>query len=309
MEINQMKYLVTIVESNFNISSAAKKLYTSQSSISQVILNIEKESGTQLFTRERGRLRSLTSFGTFIYQESIKILDIYDRMMERINEGQYTQLTSLKIGVPELIVKVYLEDFFLNFIKTNPAVRLEIVEIGSKDIAAMMEKNLLDFAILVEPTHLNPVLFNKINIISDNLQAFMSKDHALAEKTILEWTDLDGVDLALFHSDFITHHLVSEKLMANGLNTNEISITSSSWAFLVDMSLKNNMLTLLASRVKEMNLSDSLVTIPFADPIPFEVSVWSHKRDRTVSVEQSFIQQIQEFSGENHTKNELEKSQ
>lgn len=291
-----MKYLVTIVESNYNISSAAKKLYTSQSSISQVILNIEKESNAQIFIREKGRLRSLTPFGTYIYQESIKILNIYDKMMEKINEGMYTQSSVLKVGIPELIVKVYLEDFFLNYIKNNPNVRLEVVEIGSKDIASMMEKNLIDFAILVEPTHLNPSKFNKIGIISDELVAFVAPTHELASEEILDWKMLDGVDLALFHSDFITHHLVTDKLTKVGLNTNDIAVTSSSWAFLIDMCLKNNMLTLLASKVQEMSVAEGLVAKRFNDPIPFEVTVWSHKRDRKVKAEENFLEVLNAFT-------------
>ena len=296
MEINQMKYLVTIVESNYNISAAAKKLYTSQSSISQVILNIEKESNALIFTREKGRLRSLTPFGVYIYQESIKILNIYDKMMDKINEGMYVQSSVLKVGVPELIVKVYLEDFFLKYIKSNPNVRLEIVEIGSKDIASMMEKNLLDFAILVEPTHLNPSTFNKIKIISDELYAFMAPNHELASQDQLDWKMLEGVDLALFHSDFITHHLVTEKLTKVGLNNHDIAVTSSSWAFLIDMCLKNNMLTLLASKVKEMGVASELVAKPFIDPIPFEVTVWYHKRDRKVSAEENFLADLNAYT-------------
>lgn len=292
MEINQLRYFVTIVESNFNISTAAKKLYTSQSSISQVILNVERESNSLLFVRERGRLRSLTPFGQYIYQESIKILDIYDAMMAKINEGVNTQTGVLKVGIPELIVKVYLEDTFLKFIKENTNIRLEVVEIGSKDIAAMLEKNALDFAILVEPTLLNPAVFNNQRIIHDELYAYMSKNHELADHEKLTWDMLEKADLALFHTDFITHHLVTDKLKANGLKNKEISLTSSSWTFLIDMCLKNNMVTLLASKVKDQDLSSDLVAIPFENPIPFDVSVWSHKRDRKIQIEEDFKENL-----------------
>ena len=39
MNISQMQYIVEIVQSNFNITAAAQKLYVSQSAISQFIIN------------------------------------------------------------------------------------------------------------------------------------------------------------------------------------------------------------------------------------------------------------------------------
>lgn len=212
--------------------------------------------------------------------------------MAKINEGVNTQTGVLKVGIPELIVKVYLEDTFLKFIKENTNIRLEVVEIGSKDIAAMLEKNALDFAILVEPTLLNPAVFNNQRIIHDELYAYMSKNHELAKNEKLTWDMLEKADLALFHTDFITHHLVTDKLKANGLKNKEISLTSSSWTFLMDMCLKNNMVTLLASKVKDQDLSSDLVAIPFENPIPFDVSVWSHKRDRKIQIEEDFKEKL-----------------
>lgn len=292
MDITQLKYLITIVESDYNISSAAKKLYTSQSTISQVVLNIEKESNQPLFVREKGRLRSLSPFGSFIYNEAIKIVELYDAMMEKVQTGNNSTICTLKIGVPELIVKVYLQEFFVEFMAKNPNIRLEILELGSKDIAAMLEKNLLDIAILVEPTKLNPSKFSHKTIILDELVAFIPQSHNLCDKEQLAWSMLETTDLALFHSDFITHQLVAEKLTQSGISSNRISVTSSSWRFLVNMCLNNNMMTLFASKSQTSLERKGLIAKRFLDPIPFNVSVWSHKRDRNVSIEEQFIKEL-----------------
>lgn len=292
MDITQFKYLITIVESDYNISSAAKKLYTSQSTISQVVLNIEKESNQPLFIREKGRLRALSPFGQFVYNEAIKIVEIYDAMMERVHSATNNTTCTLKVGVPELIVKVYLQDFFIEFMSKNPNIRLEILELGSKDIAAMLEKNLLDIAILVEPTMLNPSRFNNQAIILDELVAYIPQTHELNAHDMLDWPMLEKTDLALFHSDFITHQLVAEKLSQSGLDSNRISVTSSSWRFLVNMCLNNNMMTLFASQTRQSLEKKGLVSKRFLDPIPFNVSIWSHKRDRNITIEEQFINEL-----------------
>lgn len=301
MEITQLKYLITIVESDYNISSAAKRLYTSQSTISQVVLNIEKESNSPLFVREKGRLRSLTPFGMFIYNEALKIVSLYDSMMEKVQEGIGLGSSTLKIGVPELIVKVYLQDFIIEFMSKNPNIRLEIIELGSKDIAGMLEKKLIDFAILVEPTILNPTRFHNQTIIVDTLSAFMSNKHPLASQKEIEWNMFNDIDLALFHSDFITHQLINEKLTQSDILNKRISITSSSWRFLIDMCINNNMVTLLASKVINTLPKSAIISKPVNGAIPFKVSIWSQKRDRVVAKEEKFITELLKFTN-NYTK-------
>ena len=48
MNTNQLKYVVTIAE-ELNITKAAKRLFVSQSSLSQAIKNIEQELKIKLF--------------------------------------------------------------------------------------------------------------------------------------------------------------------------------------------------------------------------------------------------------------------
>ena len=50
MELRQLKYFLTIAESN-NVSDAAKKLHVSQPAISTALKDLEKELGFPLFDR------------------------------------------------------------------------------------------------------------------------------------------------------------------------------------------------------------------------------------------------------------------
>ena len=40
----------------------------------------------------------------------------------------------------------------------------------------------------------------------------MDKDHPLAQKSLLEWSDIAGYELATFNKTFTTYDLVTEKL-------------------------------------------------------------------------------------------------
>jgi len=72
MELKQLKYFAGVAEA-LHFSNAAKKLYVSQSALSQQIQLLENELGVDLFKRrERVRLRKveLTEAGTVFLIEA-----------------------------------------------------------------------------------------------------------------------------------------------------------------------------------------------------------------------------------------------
>ncbi|WP_235428146.1 LysR family transcriptional regulator [Xenorhabdus khoisanae] len=56
MNINQLRSFVEIVKNNFNITSTAEKLYTSQPTISKQIKFLEEELNASLFIRKNNNL-------------------------------------------------------------------------------------------------------------------------------------------------------------------------------------------------------------------------------------------------------------
>lgn len=73
MTNTQLEYLVEIVHSG-SINKAAKKLFISQSTISNALKSLEQEFGQEIFIRTNKGI-SLTQFGHQTYQSAIKILD------------------------------------------------------------------------------------------------------------------------------------------------------------------------------------------------------------------------------------------
>ena len=61
MEIRVLRYFWTIVEEN-SVSKAAEQLHITQPTLSRQLRELETELGTELFTREKNRLK-LTEAG------------------------------------------------------------------------------------------------------------------------------------------------------------------------------------------------------------------------------------------------------
>ena len=63
MKLQQLKYLLAIVDNGLNITAAADRLYTSQPGVSKQLKLLEEELGLQLFSRKGKSLSRLTRAG------------------------------------------------------------------------------------------------------------------------------------------------------------------------------------------------------------------------------------------------------
>ena len=66
MKLQQLKYLLAIVDNGLNITAAADKLYTSQPGVSKQLKLLEEELGLQLFIRKGKSLGGITAAGQHV---------------------------------------------------------------------------------------------------------------------------------------------------------------------------------------------------------------------------------------------------
>jgi len=63
MKLQQLRYLLAIVDNGLNITAAAERLYTSQPGVSKQLKLLEEELGVQLFSRRGKSLNGITVAG------------------------------------------------------------------------------------------------------------------------------------------------------------------------------------------------------------------------------------------------------
>lgn len=66
MKLQQLKYLLAIVDNGLNITAAADRLYTSQPGVSKQLKLLEDELGLQIFTRKGKSLDGITAAGDIV---------------------------------------------------------------------------------------------------------------------------------------------------------------------------------------------------------------------------------------------------
>ncbi|MDO6686475.1 LysR family transcriptional regulator, partial [Agarivorans sp. 3_MG-2023] len=70
MKLQQLRYIVEVVNNNLNVSATAESLYTSQPGISKQIRLLEDELGVQIFKRSGKHLSQVTPAGKEIIRIS-----------------------------------------------------------------------------------------------------------------------------------------------------------------------------------------------------------------------------------------------
>ncbi|WP_392551460.1 LysR family transcriptional regulator [Orbus wheelerorum] len=301
MDLRHLHYFVVVVKSNFNLSLAAKKLYISQPALSQLIKSFEDSENIELFERSKGRLQGLTSVGEVFYDNAKKILLQYDNMLTEIREGSAKLKGKVRIGIPPLILGVVFADVIAQLIIHHPDIEFEIIEKGAYELSKRFMVDELDFAILLDPTHIDPDIIDEHLLQQDELSAFMNNQHSLAIKNKLDWPDLHNQLMAILDPSFIIQHKLQKQFDAYNIKP-KISAMSSSWDFLMLVAKDSDFITVLPSPVRHFYLDKNIIEKRFTDPISWNVLLCRPKRSRYNRINQYVFDYILNYFNDTKTK-------
>ena len=121
-----------------NISGTAKRLYLSQSAVSQSVKLLEQELGVRLFSRT-ARGVTLTSEGRLLYDYASRALALLEAGEERLLETQALRSGELTIGANDTITKYYLLPFLQAYHKRYPNVRVRISNGTSQRVLELLQ--------------------------------------------------------------------------------------------------------------------------------------------------------------------------
>lgn len=145
MNLKQARYIRTIAREG-SITSAAKKLYVSQPSLSQMLKQVETELGVALFDRSVSPFH-LTLAGESYIQAADAILAANERLENQIREIREESRGRLRLGISVQRAMQVLPLALPWFLVQFPHVALEIVERGSADLEELVLKGEVDLAL------------------------------------------------------------------------------------------------------------------------------------------------------------------
>lgn len=147
MKLQQLKYLLAIVDNGLNITAAAERLYTSQPGVSKQLKLLEEELGLQLFTRRGKSLGGITAAGKQVIERARVVMQEVENIRSLASDYYHEEEGTLSIATTHTQARYVLPEIIREFRNRYPRVSLELHQGTSEQIADMVAANEIDFAI------------------------------------------------------------------------------------------------------------------------------------------------------------------
>ncbi|SFC56669.1 CysB family HTH-type transcriptional regulator [Massilia yuzhufengensis] len=150
MNLHQLRFVREAVRQNYNLTDAAKSLFTSQPGVSKAIIELEEELGVDIFTRHGKRIRGLTEPGRLVLQSVELIMQEIESLKRIGKEYAAHDSGSFTIATTHTQARYMLPKVVQAFMQKYPKVRLSLLQGNPKQIADMVKNDQADLAIATE---------------------------------------------------------------------------------------------------------------------------------------------------------------
>jgi LysR family cys regulon transcriptional activator len=150
MNLHQLRFVREAVRQNYNLTEAAKALFTSQPGVSKAIIELEEELGIDIFSRHGKRIRGLTEPGRAVLKSVELIMQEIDGLKRIGKEFAAQDTGSFTIATTHTQARYSLPKVVQAFAQKYPKVRLSLLQGNPRQVADMVLKDQADLAIATE---------------------------------------------------------------------------------------------------------------------------------------------------------------
>ena len=209
--LKQLKTFIAVAEYR-KMSEAAKRLYISQPTVSQIISDLEAEYHAKFFERVSRELK-ITSAGLLLLDHAREIIASHEQLEQSMKNIH--SLRPLRVGATLTIGNTLLGTLIEALNECHPDIDTTVFVENTKIIEHRLIHNELDIA-LVEGIIVRQEILTR-PVLEDNLCVICGKKHPFAEKTSVSIGDLSHQHFimrekgsgtrAIFENIMLTHHI------------------------------------------------------------------------------------------------------
>jgi LysR family cys regulon transcriptional activator len=197
MKLQQLRYIVEVLNNNLNVSATAEALFTSQPGISKQVRMLEDELGIQIFGRSGKHLTHVTPAGQEVINIATQILSKVEGIKSVAREHTQPDEGKLRIATTHTQARYALPEVIQGFIKKYSRVSLQMSQGTPAQISDSAAKGDADFAIATESLH----LYNDLVMLPCyhwNRSIIVRSDHPLAKKQNISISDIAQYSLVTY---------------------------------------------------------------------------------------------------------------
>jgi LysR family transcriptional regulator, cys regulon transcriptional activator len=219
MKIQQLKYLCYLADNDFNMTTTAQSLNTTQPSISKQIQLLESELGIELLKRSGNRIFGLTDVGNEILTQAQNVLLIAKQINSISSEYTDKKKGVLSIGTTHLHARYSLLKVINKFKQEYPGIRLNIFQGSPSHIEEQLIKGKFDIGICTKSDAYHPqLIYLKTYPIHRCLIA--PKGHPLITKKELLLNDISKFPLIIYDASLSSGAVVINTFQKHKISAN-----------------------------------------------------------------------------------------
>lgn len=197
MNLQQFRFVRETIRRNYNLTEAARSLYTSQPGVSKSIIEFEDELGVKIFERHGKRIKGLTKPGVVVAQVIERIMREVDNLKKVSDEFAQKDEGGLVIGCTHAQARYLLPKVIPAFRERFPKVRVSLAEGNPATLAQMVLHEQADLAIATESLAHTAGLAT-LPVMSWEHVVVVKPEHPLAELTSSQARNLTHEQLARY---------------------------------------------------------------------------------------------------------------
>jgi DNA-binding transcriptional LysR family regulator len=221
MDIRPLRAFVEVVRQG-GFSRAAKSVFTTQSSVSKAVKQLEDELGLALLDRA-GHRATLTEAGEVVYRRALVVLAELDDLTAELDEVRGLARGVLRLGLPMVGSSTLFAPLFALYRSRYPGVDIRLVEHGSKRLEELLLAGEVDLGALLLPVDKR---FEWQEVRLEPIDALIHADHPLAARGSVGLADLAELDFILFGQEFALNPIILEACQRSGFTPNIVARSS-----------------------------------------------------------------------------------
>ncbi|MEO5960975.1 MAG: LysR family transcriptional regulator, partial [Opitutaceae bacterium] len=185
MELHQLRYFLAVAETG-NFTRASERSNVTQPSLSQQILNLEREVGHKLFHR-LGRKAVLTEAGVAFLERTRRILFEVENASKELSDHPSLG-RRITVGAVQTVMPYLLTPFIAECRQKHPNLQIQAREDFRSDLVRAVVEGDLDLAVVPLPVKDHRVAIEPL--LTEPLLLVVGKNHPIASRTEISITDL-----------------------------------------------------------------------------------------------------------------------
>ncbi|MBI5950473.1 MAG: LysR family transcriptional regulator [Chloroflexi bacterium] len=284
MEIRQIQYFLSIVETG-SFSAAADEHYISQSSLSKMVIALEKELGVPVFDRSKRKV-FLTEAGEAFLGHARKLDAAYKSMMVEM-DGYKSNADSFSIAAIPILTQYGITTSIAQFRDLHPHLHFQLEEIDGLNILPALDEHRFDIAI-TRHNFLNHAQYDSLEIFKDKMMVVVSANNRYAKRLSISLKELSGDNFIVFDKVTELHRLIMDECKKAGFEPT-IFYSSHRKVSVFGLVGTNIGLALVPVKIYEYHKHPDVVAIPLEEDIDCNIVLAWLKNRKLPQAARTFV--------------------